>query len=115
MFSICGNVKRIILSVITQLEFTSKLVKELVGNFSYLKRPGPNPCYRLPVVRSQGHENVNILNRNIKQRRRCEYCSKGENKKNSNFRKEIVYGYAECEVRFCPDSCHDLYHQALQL
>ena len=98
-----------------QLEFRSKLVKELVGNFSCRKRPGPNPRYRLPVVRSQGHENVNIVNRNIKKRGRCEYCSKGENKKNSNFRKETVYACAECEVRLCPDSCHDLYYQALPL
>ena len=42
------------LSVMTQLEFRFKLVKELVGNFSCRKRSGPNPRYRLPVVRSQG-------------------------------------------------------------
>ena len=49
------------LSVMTQLECRSKLVKELVGNFSCRKRTGPNPRYCLPVARSQGHENVNIL------------------------------------------------------
>ena len=84
----------------TQLEFRSKLVKELVGNFSCRKRPRPNPPYRLPVVRSQGHENVNIVNRNIKKRGRCEYCSKGENKRNNNFRKETVYGVQNVKFDF---------------
>ena len=67
MFSSSGNVENH-LSVMTQLEFRSKLVKELVGNFSCHKRPGPNLHYHLPVVRSQGYENVNIVNRNIKER-----------------------------------------------
>ena len=35
------------LSVMTQLEFRSKLVIELIGNFSCRKRPGSNPRYRL--------------------------------------------------------------------
>ena len=66
------------LSVITELEFRSKLVKELVGKFSCCKKPGPNP-----PSSCQGHENVNTVNKNIKKRGRCVYCSKRENKRNN--------------------------------
>ena len=59
-----------------------------------------NPRYRLPVVRSQGHENVNIVNRNIKKRGRCEYCLKGEKRGIITFAKKLCMAVQNVKFDF---------------
>ena len=98
---------------LTHKEFVSTLAKELMGNFCGRKKPGPkvNPLYKLPLVRDENHESVNVVALGLVKKGRCDYCCKGGGPEE---RKETRMGCARCEVRLCPSKCHDMYHASLR-
>lgn len=99
-------------TMMTQKEFTSKLVKSLCGSFSSRKALGRPPNAGASVALVAKHYSVNIVKRGILKRGRCYECSVGPNKKYD--RVETVYGCEKCVVRLCRDKCHSIYHARLQ-
>lgn len=95
-------------SLLNQKEFSSSLVKSLCGTFSNRKAQGRPSSVQLLLVRTPGHESVNVTKEGALKRGRCHECSIGPNKKKS--RVETVYGCLQCQVRLCRDKCHDIFH-----
>lgn len=96
--------------LLDQKQFTSSLVRSLCGTFTCRKKTGRPPAIPLPLVRSPGHESVNVVKAGAKRKGRCHYCAMGPNKR---ARVETRFGCVRCSVRLCPDKCHDLYHARL--
>ena len=97
--------------ILNQKEFSSSLVKSLCGTFTNRKPQGRPSPVQLPLLRTPGHESVNVTKNGAMKRGRCHECSIGRNKKNA--RTETVYGCIQCQVRLCRDKCHDIYHSRI--
>ena len=109
-----GPVEEDVTPMMDQKAFTSSLVKSLCGNHTSKKQRG-RPSLSPPslLLRTSGHESVNIVKAGILKRGRCAECCIGENRKRA--RVETVYGCLQCNVRLCRNKCHDLFHSRLTL
>jgi len=98
---------------LNQQEFSSSLVKSLCGTCTNRKPQGQQSPVQLPLLRTPGHESVNVTKNGAKKRGRCHDCSIGPNKKNA--RTETAYGCIQCQVQLRHDMCHDIYHSRIMV
>ena len=68
-------------AILNQKDFSSNLVRSLCGTFTNRKPQGRPSSVQLPLLRTPGHESVNVTKNGVMKRGRCHECSIGPNKK----------------------------------